>query len=178
MVNLFSSVSESSIEEQAPPVFISYQWDMQSRVEEIRHVLQVHGISCWADISPAMASSQQRMHSGVSQRSAHVPEFSMPENLQSQIQRTMKAAAVVICCVTPKYMQSDNCMKDLTLAETFHKTIIPVMMRFCPWPPEGAPGPVRKILVKHTPIDLSNEKMFKQNILTLLEKVRRHVSVK
>ena len=50
------------------------------------------------------------------------------ETLQSQIQRNMKASSVVLCCITPKYLQSDNCNKDLTLAETFQKPIIPIML--------------------------------------------------
>ena len=90
----------------------------------------------------------------------------------------LQAARVVISCITPKYMQSDNCIKDLTLADTLHKPILPVMLRFCPWPPEGAPSQVRKILAKHVPVDLSNDKLFKQNMNMLGEKVRRVVSQK
>ncbi len=101
-----------------------------------------------------------------------------PENSESlvlQIQRHMRSSGIVISCITPKYMQSDNCIKDLTLAESLSKPIIPVMLRFCPWPPEGAPNPVRKILIKHSPIDLSNEKLFKQNMFVLLEKIQKIV---
>lgn len=155
---------------------------MQSRVEDIRRILQIQGITCWVDISSSMATAQQagagRMHSGLSQRSSSHYIDTSSDSLQSQIQRSMKAAGVVLCCITPKYMQSDNCIKDLTLAETFHKPIIPVMMRFCPWPPEGAPAQVRKILVKHTPIDLSNEKLFKQNVFTLIDKIKRLLGMK
>lgn len=151
---------------------------MQSRVEDIKHILQLQGISCWVDISSTMAGPQQaRMSSGVSQRSAHYLDTTA-DSLQSQIQRTMKSAAVVLCCITPKYMQSDNCIKDLTLAETFHRPIIPVMMRFCPWPPEGAPSQVRKILIKHSPVDLSNEKLFKQNIFSLIDKIKKLLGMK
>ena len=163
-------------EESDAKVFISYQWDLQSRVEEIRRLLEANNMPCWADISPTLT---QRGHSSMSSRSAHSIAHSIegqPETLQSQIQRTMKAALVVICCITPKYMQSDNCIKDLTLAEVLHKPILPIMMRFCPWPPDGAPLQVRKILVKLTPIDLSNDKLFKQNFHVLLDKIRKIIS--
>ena len=53
-----------------PHVFISYQWDMQSRVEDIRRILESNGIHSWADMSSAGVSNnnQQRGHSGVSTR--------------------------------------------------------------------------------------------------------------
>lgn len=149
---------------------------MQSKVEDIRRLLEANGFPCWADISPTM--SQQRGHSSVSVRSTHT-HLEITETLQSQIQRNMKAASVVLCCVTPKYMQSDNCIKDLTLAETLHKPIVPVMLRFCPWPPEGAPSQVRKIFVRLPgvhPIDISNEKLFKQNIQVVVERIKKLVT--
>ncbi|CAH1775095.1 unnamed protein product [Owenia fusiformis] len=160
-------------EEEDAKVFISYQWDMQSRVEDIRHNLETNGYSCWADISPATLT---RGHSSMSTRSvvsANATEAAI-ETLQSQIQRTMKTAIVVICCITPKYMQSDNCIKDLTLAETLKKPIIPLMLRFCPaWPPEGAPAQVRKILARHSSIDLSNDKLYKQNLSQVVERIKK-----
>ena len=156
---------------------------MQARVEDIRRMLENNGLSCWTDITPTVNSqppqppntqaSQQRGHSSISMRSNNANLEQGGENLQSHIQRTMKSAALVMCCITPKYMQSDNCVKDLTLAETLHKPIVPVMLRFCPWPPEGSPAHVRKILAKHHPIDLSNDKLYKQNLVSLLDKVKK-----
>ena len=180
---IFSALGEWAPEGTDDKVFISYQWDTQSKVEDIKRILETNSFSCWVDIGPAMSMAGGRQHSSLSNRSivshgsshgSHVStEGTNQDNLQSQIQRNMKAAGVVLCCITPKYMQSDNCVKDLTLAETLHKPIIPLMLRFCPWPPEGAPSQVRKILVKHSPIDLSNEKLFKQNIHTLIEKIKK-----
>ena len=151
---------------------------MQSRVEDIRRLLEANSLSCWTDITPTLT---QRGHSSMSSRSTHSLTHAIDPNaetLQSQIQRTMKASAVVLCCITPKYMQSDNCVKDLTLAELLHKPIMPLMMRFCPWPPEGTPSQVRKILAKHPPLDLSNDKLFRQNVPILLDKIRKIVTTK
>ena len=161
-------------------VFISYQLDMQSRVEDIRHLLEAQGLSCWADLpspGPAPLALQRATStlSGLSSKST-LSLDGVNDTLQSQIQRSMRAARVVLPCITPKYMQSNNCIKDLTLADILHKAIVPVMLRFCPWPPEGAPAQVRKILAKHSPVDLSNEKLFKQNIHLLTEKIRKLVS--
>ena len=174
---VFTTGSAWNQDEPGPRVFISYQWDTQSRVEDIRRHLEACGLPCWADISPSTLPLQ-RGNSSISIRSGNSTERDpVSETLQSQIQRNMRAASVVICCITPKYLQSDNCVKDLTLAETLHKPIIPVMIRFCPWPPEGAPPQVRKILVRHsyTPLDLSNDKLYKQNIDTLIERVKKMI---
>ncbi|CAH1255351.1 Hypp1518 [Branchiostoma lanceolatum] len=155
-----------------PKVFISYQWDTQARVDDIRTMLESSGVTCWADISPVT-----RGHSSMSSRNAALmsrPETS-GEPITSQIQRNMRACSVVICCITPKYIQSDNCSKDLTLAETLYKPIIPLMLRFLPWPPEGAPTAVRKILAKLSTVDLSTEKLFKQNFYQVLERVKKHL---
>ena len=152
-------------------IFISYQWDMQSRVETIRSILEKHGYTCWAE----NATMSQRGHSSMSSRSNH--SVTSTESLQSQIQRNMRSATIVLSCITPKYVQSDNCLKDLTLAEIHHKPILALLMRFIPgWPPEGAPPQVRKILTRHSCIDLSNEKMYKQNIRTLIDRVQKLIS--
>ena len=179
-LNISDSVGELGVEDAGARVFISYQWDMQSKVEDIRRILEANRLNCWADMGSSGVSasaSSARGHSSVSTRSSHhtVSSELSTETLLSQIQRTMRSAAVVLCCVTPKYLQSDNCIKDLTLAESLNKPIIPIMLRFCPWPPEGAPVPVRKILIKHSPIDLSGEKLFKQNMPILIDRIKKCV---
>ncbi|KAK3089860.1 hypothetical protein FSP39_007155 [Pinctada imbricata] len=156
-----------------PHVFISYQWDMQGRVEEIKELLENNGLLCWADVS---MTGPPRGHSSRSTRSSVVHMDTGAETLQSQIQRNMKAASVVLSCITPKYLQSDNCKKDLTLAEMFNKPIIPVLLRFSPQ--ESAPEQVRKILAGLNCIDLSNDRLYKQNLSTLLEKVKKIVTTK
>ena len=151
------------------------------KVEDIRAVLEGAGFQCWADIGTSMGAAGSRGQSGLCNRTGHgdgnpqvgVHLADQAESLATQIQCNMKAAGLVLSCVTPKYMQSDNCVKDLTLAESLRKPIIPVMLRFCHWPPEGAPNQVRKILVKYVPIDLSNDKLFKQNLNVLLDRIKK-----
>ena len=153
---------------------------MQSKVEDIRRILEANRLNCWADMSSTgvnASAASARGHSSISTRSSHhaVGSELSTESILSQIQRSMRSAAVVLCCVTPKYLQSNNCIKDLTLAESLNKPIIPIMLRFCPWPPEAAPVPVRKILVKHSPVDLSGEKLFKQNMPILIDRIKKCV---
>ena len=52
--------------EEDPKVFISYQWDMQSKVDEIRSLLERSGFPCWVDVG----MSQPRGHSSRSSRSS------------------------------------------------------------------------------------------------------------
>ncbi|XP_077869886.1 uncharacterized protein LOC100370582 isoform X2 [Saccoglossus kowalevskii] len=159
-----------------PKVFISYQWDMQTKVLEIRRILESNGLPCWADISPTMA---QRGHSSVSSRSSTTSQMdgSVTETLQLNIQRNMKSSAVVLCCITPRYIQSDNCIKDLSLAEYLNKPIVPIMLRFVAWPPDTAQPGIKKMLARTVQIDLSNDKLFKQNFHLVLERIRKHLAV-
>ncbi|KAH3695774.1 uncharacterized protein LOC127862224 isoform X2 [Dreissena polymorpha] len=155
-----------------PHVFISYQWDMQAKVEDIRQVLEASGLNCWADIN--MAPQPNRTHSSKSGRGSVSTHDGGSDTLQSLIQRNMKASSVVLTCITPKYLQSDNCKKDMMLAETFNKPIIPVLLRFSPF--ESAPDPIRKILARLSYIDLSNERLYKQNISLVVEKIKKHMT--
>ncbi|GFS03494.1 Bf-TIR-SAM-like protein [Elysia marginata] len=191
-------------DEDSPQVFISYQWDMQSKVDELQQILERAGFPCWADIAVGGATSANhassgsalannggpRGHSSRSSRSSHhsLPHHhhspllsaggggagvSSGETLQGQIQRTMKACSVVVCCITPKYLQSDNCAKDLALADALHKPVIPLLLRYAP--AESAPNYVRRILLRYSYVDLSNERLYKQNVGVLVERVRKVV---
>ncbi|XP_033125787.1 uncharacterized protein LOC117123861 [Anneissia japonica] len=158
-----------------PKVFISYQWDMQNKVQEIKKVLEANGIPCWSDITPTMT----RGSSSVSSRSSTISSLtSSSESLQGHIQRNMKAASIVLCCVTPRYLQSDNCLKDLVLADQLQKHIIPVLLRFVAWPPDTGPSQVKKTLARTNHVDLSNDKLYKQNFHSLLDRVRRQLAQK
>ncbi|CAL1548058.1 unnamed protein product [Lymnaea stagnalis] len=154
-------------------VFISYQWDMQTKVDEIQQILERAGFICWADISMATDS---RRHSSSSVRSSVSIPYGGPsgETLQSQIHRTMKACHAVVCFITPKYLQSDNCAKDLSLADAFQKPIIPLLLRYVPL--ESMKTFVGRILLRYGYIDLSNDRLYKQNIRVLVDRVRKTLS--
>ncbi|XP_067936086.1 uncharacterized protein [Watersipora subatra] len=151
-------------------IFISYQWDMQSKVDDIAKMLETHGFQCWAD-----NGAQMRGHSSLSTRSSTSPALhESNSSLQSTILRNMKSASLVFCCVTPKYIQSDNCLNDLKLAEALDKPVIALLLRFCSWPPEGAPPSVKKILSKCVDVvEMYNDKLYRKNQFRILERVKR-----
>ncbi|XP_033645107.1 uncharacterized protein LOC117304656 [Asterias rubens] len=175
---LGSTVSNGSSEQ--PKVFLSYQWDMQNKVQEIKRILESNGISCYIDNSPTIAQNQ-RGTSGASTRSnatAPIHSDAMHETLESNIQRNMKSSSIVLSCITPRYLQSDNGVKDLMLAEALHKPVIAVLLRFVAWPPDMGPSPIKKLLAHTNHIDLSNDKLFKQNFHVLVERLRRFLNTK
>ncbi|CAF0933242.1 unnamed protein product, partial [Didymodactylos carnosus] len=99
-----------------PPVFISYNWDIQDEVKELRNFLEKCGFSCWMDIG--------QMGGG--------------ELLYEKIDHGIRNAKVIICCVTPKYIVSTLCQRELILADLLKTPIIPVMFEDTPWPPFGS----------------------------------------
>ena len=42
-----------------------------------------------------------------------------------------------VCCVTEKYIQSDMCQREATLADRLKKPIIPLLFEEISWPPKG-----------------------------------------
>lgn len=133
-------------------------------------MLETHGFQCWAD-----NGAQMRGHSSLSTRSSTSPALhESNSSLQSTILRNMKSASLVFCCVTPKYIQSDNCLNDLKLAEALDKPVIALLLRFCSWPPEGAPPSVKKILSKCVDVvEMYNDKLYRKNQFRILERVKR-----
>ena len=171
-----------------PTVFISYQWDVHNKVQEIKRILESNHIPCWLDNSPTIQQHHQQQqrsytahstHSSIHSRAAALSAASADsETMQGNIQLNMKSSVLVLCCMTPRYLQSDNCIKDLQLAETLQKPIIPVLLRFIPWPPDTGSSQVKKLLARTSHIDLSNDKLFKQNFHILIDKIRKFMNGK
>lgn len=162
-----------------PRVYISYQWDAQNKVAEIRRMLESHAIPCFADSSSTISQAQRGNSSGSLRGGNTHPnnQSAVPsEGLQVHLQRNMKSSAIVVCCITPRYLQSENCLKDIIFAESMGKPIVPVLLRFVAWPPDVGPSSVKKILARTTTVDFSNDKLYKQNFHLLLDKLRKYLS--
>lgn len=98
-----------------PQVFISYQWDSQDEVKALRDKMEKSGYSCWMDIG--------QMGGG--------------DFLSAKIDQGIRNCKVVLACITPKYVVSHHCNRELSLADLLNKTIIPIMFEEVPWPPPG-----------------------------------------
>ncbi|KAL5004109.1 hypothetical protein ScPMuIL_017565 [Solemya velum] len=106
--------------ETPPPIFLSYQWGHQNEAKMIRKHLQMAGYECWMDVG--------QMGGG--------------DKLFEKIDEGIRAAKVVISCVTEKYAKSPNCNREVNLSVTLNKPLIPLLMEQIGWPPKGAMGPI------------------------------------
>ncbi|ELT93160.1 hypothetical protein CAPTEDRAFT_72501, partial [Capitella teleta] len=114
-------VEDSEDEEGDPPsIFISYQWGFQQEVKMLKNHLEQSGYKAWMDVG--------QMGGG--------------DKLYAKIDQGIRAAQVVISCVSEKYAQSPNCNKEVNLSVTLGKPIIPLLMEKMSWPPPGTMGPI------------------------------------
>ncbi|ELU16910.1 hypothetical protein CAPTEDRAFT_195141 [Capitella teleta] len=111
------NVVEDSDDEElgdTPSIFISYQWGYQQEVKMLKKHLEQSGYKAWMDVG--------QMGGG--------------DKLYAKIDQGIRAAQVVISCVSKKYAQSPNCNKEVG------KPIIPLLMEKMHWPPPGTMGPI------------------------------------
>lgn len=60
--------------------------------------------------------------------------------LYQKIDQAIRNAKVVIACMTPKFVVSHYCNREMALADLLHKPIVPIMLTSTPWPPPGGMG--------------------------------------
>ena len=59
------------------------------------------------------------------------------DSLYDKIDRGIRGCKAVISCVTQKYSLSANCRREISLADTLKKPIIPILLEQMKWPPDG-----------------------------------------
>lgn len=115
----------SNNQKEHPEVFISYQWDRQKDVIKLCEKLTSLGMKCWLDI--------QQMAGG--------------DSLYFKIDEGIRNCAVVISCVTLRYSQSANCRKEVALADSVSKPIVPILLeKGLKYPPPGPMAPTLGVL--------------------------------
>ena len=97
-------------------MFISYQWDSQEEVVKIKDHLEKAGFKCFMDIGQLGGGNL----------------------LYQKIDQSIRNAKVVIACVTPKFVVSHFCNREMALADLIRKPIVPIMLSPTPWPPPGS----------------------------------------
>ena len=85
-------------------VMISYQWDSQKVLVEVKNKLQASGYRVWMDLEQMGGSTLETMAKAV-------------EN-----------ASVILVCVSQRYKESPNCRSEAEYAYQLRKDIIPLMM--------------------------------------------------
>jgi hypothetical protein len=106
-------------------VFISYQWDRQKDIINLYNILTNMGLNVWLDI--------HQMGGG--------------DSLYDKIDNGLRNCDVVISCVTTKYGLSANCRKEIALADSLPKPIIPILLeKGMKYPPAGPMAPTLSVL--------------------------------
>ena len=97
--------TEKSKEAIGNHVMISYQWDAQEVLVEVKNKLQASGYRVWMDLEQMGGSTLEAMAKAV------------------------EDAAVVLVCVSQRYKESPNCRSEAEYAYQLRKDIIPLMMQ-------------------------------------------------
>ena len=152
-------------------IFVSYQWDHQSKVKTIIETLSTADINCWSDMNhvtkrPITQSLPRTTPTALSRVSAQ-------ENLANEIERRIRLANVVMLCLSSSYLQSPNCLKEVSIASSYQKPIIAVLLQWLPWPPDAVSYGMRRVFAAVKCIDLSNEKLFAKNLPSLAPQIFR-----
>ena len=142
---------------KSPEVFISYQWDKQPQIIKLFNKFKSLGINCWLDI--------YQMGGG--------------DSLYDKIDRGMRNCDLVVSCVTTKYGLSANCRKELMLANSIGKPIIPILLEQMTYPPSG---PMALVLstIKYVDFtkDMSEQETWMGNAFReLMERMRPHMPI-
>ncbi|CAG5130657.1 unnamed protein product [Candidula unifasciata] len=121
MKNSEAVVEDEGFEYTSPPeIFLSYQWGHQPEVKLLKQHLEMAGYECWLDIG--------QMGGG--------------DKLFEKIDKGIRGAKIIISCVTAKYAKSPNCNREVNLAVSLNKPVIPLLLESCTWPPPGSMGPI------------------------------------
>lgn len=123
--NIITTSGQKTSRTIHPEVFISYQWDKQKQIIKLYEKLTSLGLTCWLDIR----------------------EMGGGDSLYDKIDEGLRNCVVVISCVTTKYGLSVNCRKEIALADSLGKPIIPILMdRGLRYPPPGPMAPTLSVL--------------------------------
>ncbi len=120
---------EREAELERAQVFISYQWDSQEEARSLRDRLERAGYLCWMDIG--------QMGGG--------------DVLLARVERAVRQSRVVLALLSPRFVLSSSCTRELCLADLLRRPIIPVLLARFPWPP---PGPLALVLAQYVYVDL------------------------
>ena len=85
-------------------VMLSYQWDSQSLVKEIKSFLETNGLRVWMDVNE------------------------MYGNINIRMKNAIKRSKIILLFITKKYEDSHNCQKEFNYADHEKKKLIPIKL--------------------------------------------------
>ncbi|XP_072044654.1 uncharacterized protein [Amphiura filiformis] len=96
----FPSAGRQSV----PQIMVSYQWNSQSRVVEIRDKLVASGYKVWMDVT------------------------NMRGDILTAMADAVQNSDVILICMTERYKDSKNCRSEASYAYKLHKKVIPLLL--------------------------------------------------
>ena len=131
------------IESTGNHVMISYQWDSQEVLVELKNKLRASGYRVWMDLEQMGGSTLDAMAKAV-------------EN-----------SSVVLVCVSERYKESPNCRAEAKYAFHLRKDIIPLMMQRN-YMPDGWLGLIVGEKLRH---DFHSKHVLKQSVTELIREL-------
>eukprot|EP01045_Picozoa_sp_COSAG04_P006490 COSAG04_NODE_320_length_16877_cov_26.485401_1_plen_4766_part_00 len=130
-------------------VMLSYQWDQQSTVTRVHDTLTKLGVNCWMDTQGGMGVDIfDSMAAGVAK------------------------ASCVVCFMSQKYQDSDNCKLELKFAKQSGVEIVPVMAQGGGWRASGWLG---LLTAGSLWTRLTDESQFDDSVRQLHEQIQKVV---
>ncbi len=127
-------------------VMLSYQWDQQDKVKRVHDLLTKLGVKVWMDIFGGMG-----------------------EDIYDSMAEGVSNAAVVVCFMSQKYQDSENCKLELRFAKQTGKAIVPVLTDQSPgWRASGWLGLITAGLL-WTPLV---EDTFEDNVAAIFSQIK------
>ena len=110
---------------------MSYEAEKVQQVSALNSRLKDEGFSCWLDANETCGK----------------------EPLARTSERALRAADVVVCCVTERFTVSATCRREVQLADTLGKPVALLMLEAINWP---SPGPIGMTLANTPYIQCSD----------------------
>jgi hypothetical protein len=128
-------------------VMLSYQWDHQTQVKRAYDILTKLGVKCWMDIAGGMSG-----------------------DIFESMANAVSNASVVVCFMSQKYQESNNCMLEVKFARQSGVEIIPVIMEGGGWRASGWLG---LITAGSLWVRLSDESQFDDSMRQLYSQIEQ-----
>ena len=135
--------SSEKIESTGNHVMISYQWDSQEVLVEVKNRLQASGYRVWMDLEQMGGSTLEAMAKAV------------------------EDSSVVLICVSERYKESPNCRSEAEYAYQLRKDIIPLMMQ-CKYRGDGWLG---MLVGTKLWFDFQNKLVLEQGVTKLIREL-------
>ena len=141
---LFISLSAN----QEYDVMLSYQWNSQALVKEIKSFLETNGLRVWMDVKE------------------------MYGNINIRMKNAINHSNIMLLFVTKKYEDSHNCRKEFDYADQEKKKIIPVKLEV--HKPESELALISANKLYHNLFD-KNEKELEEGMKQLLWDIKQQL---